>query len=304
MVRTDLIIVEADQEGERLDVFLAAHYDDLSRSMIKRLILESQVLIDGQPCKASHILKCGECIDISIPPPQEIQLLPRDIPLEIIYEDEALVVINKPQGLVVHPAQGNWDYTLVNALLYHIKDLSGINGKLRPGIVHRLDKDTSGVMVIAKNDSAHRHLSEQIKNHTLLREYYALVHGNIPEQQGIIDAPIGRSKEDRKKMAVMKEGRPSQSQYQVLERFKNYTLVRVRLLTGRTHQIRVHFAYIRHGVVGDPIYGSGKKHFDVNAQVLHAFLLGFQHPNGENYLEFTAPCPDYFQALIEELRNS
>lgn len=301
MDRTEWITVEPHREGERLDSFLSACFEDLSRSLVKRLIQEGRVLVDGQISKASHIIKGGECLEISIPPPQEIEVAPQDIPLEILYEDEDVIVINKPQGLVVHPAHGNWEGTLVNALMYHVSDLSGINGKLRPGIVHRLDKDTSGVMMAAKNDQAHRQLAEQIKNHTINREYIALVHGIIPENHGMIDAPIGRSKEDRKKMAVIKEGRPARSQYQVMERFRDYTLVKVKLLTGRTHQIRVHFAYIKHSVVGDPLYGSGKKHFDRTAQVLHAHLLGFFHPRTGTYMEFNAPLPAYFQDILEQL---
>jgi 23S rRNA pseudouridine1911/1915/1917 synthase len=191
---------------------------------------------------------------------------------------------------------------MVNALLYHIKDLSGINGQIRPGIVHRLDKDTSGVMVVAKNDVAHRSLAAQIKDHSIKREYIALVHGTIKENLGTIDAPIGRSKNDRKKMAVIADGRPAVSKYQVLERYHNYSLVKVELLTGRTHQIRVHFAYIKHPVVGDPLYGSGKKHFNLDSQALHAHLLGFNHPRTGKYLEFTSPLPEYFQEILTSLR--
>jgi 23S rRNA pseudouridine1911/1915/1917 synthase len=215
--------------------------------------------------------------------------------------DQDIVVIDKPQGMVVHPAHGNWDNTLVNALLYHVKDLSGINGELRPGIVHRLDKDTSGVIVAAKNDMAQRALAEQIKEHSIKREYQALVHGNIKENLGIIEAPIGRSKSDRKKMAVMSDGRPAVSKYQVIKRYKNYTHVKVELLTGRTHQIRVHFAYIKHPVVGDPLYGSGKNQLGISSQALHAFLLGLKHPRNGEYMEFTSPLPDYFKKMLSTL---
>ena len=260
------------------------------------------MLVNGAKQKASYHVREGDEISIEIPEPQVLELKPRDIPLEIIYQDEDLAVINKPKGLVVHPAHGNWDYTMVNALLYHIKDLSGINGQIRPGIVHRLDKDTSGVMVVAKNDVAHRSLAAQIKEHSIKREYIALVHGTIKENLGTIDAPIGRSKVDRKKMAVIADGRPAVSNYQVLERYHNYTLVKVELLTGRTHQIRVHFAYIKHPVVGDPLYGSGKKHFNMDSQALHAHLLGFNHPRTGKYLEFTSPLPQYFQDILVSLR--
>ncbi|MDD3272280.1 MAG: RluA family pseudouridine synthase, partial [Syntrophomonadaceae bacterium] len=274
----ELIIVVEEMDGERLDAMVAEQVEQLSRSVVKSLINDGQVLVNGARQKASYHVREGDEITIEIPQPQVLELNPRDIPLEIIYQDEDLAVINKPKGLVVHPAHGNWDYTLVNALLFHIKDLSGINGQIRPGIVHRLDKDTSGVMVVAKNDAAHRSLAAQIKEHSIKREYIALVHGIIKENLGTIDAPIGRSKTDRKKMAVIADGRPAVSKYQVLERYHNYSLVKVELLTGRTHQIRVHFAYIKHSVVGDPLYGSGKKHFNLDSQALHAHLLGFVHP--------------------------
>lgn len=303
MPQTELIIVEEEMDGERLDSFVADQVEQLSRSVVKSLINEGQVLVNGTRQKASYHVREGDEISIEIPEPQVLELVPRDIPLEIIYQDEDLAVINKPKGLVVHPAHGNWDYTLVNALLYHIKDLSGINGQIRPGIVHRLDKDTSGVMVVAKNDVAHRSLAAQIKDHSIKREYIALVHGTIKENLGTIDAPIGRSKVDRKKMAVIADGRPAVSKYQVLERYHNYSLVKVELLTGRTHQIRVHFAYIKHPVVGDPLYGSGKKHFNLDSQALHAHLLGFIHPRNGKYLEFTSPLPEYFQEIITSLRQ-
>jgi 23S rRNA pseudouridine1911/1915/1917 synthase len=300
--QTELIIVEEEMDGERLDVFIADQVEQLSRSVVKSLINEGQVLVNGARQKASYHVREGDEISIEIPEPQVLELKPRDILLEIIYQDEDLAVINKPKGLVVHPAHGNWDYTLVNALLFHINDLSGINGQIRPGIVHRLDKDTSGVIVVAKNDSAHRSLAAQIKEHSIKREYIALVHGTIKENLGTIDAPIGRSKNDRKKMAVVADGRSAVSKYQVLERFHNYSLVKVELLTGRTHQIRVHFAYIKHPVVGDPLYGSGKKHFNLDSQALHAHLLGFIHPRTDKYLEFTSPLPEYFQDILVSLR--
>ncbi len=302
MSELEKMMVEEEKEGERLDAFLADEIESLSRSMAKILIDAGKVLVDGVKKKPSYQVREGEVITVEVEEPRAIALEPRDIPLDILYQDTSLVVIDKPKGLVVHPAHGNWDFTLVNALLYHIRDLSGINGELRPGIVHRLDKDTSGVMVVAKNDTAHRHLAEQIKEHTIKREYTALVHGNIKEENGIIEAPIGRSHSDRKKMAVVADGRSAISHYRVVERFGNYTLVRVKLMTGRTHQIRVHFSYIRHPVVGDPVYGPDKKHLGLDSQALHASLLGFVHPVSGEYMEFTSPLPPYFEKLLKQLR--
>jgi len=301
MISCEKLLVLEEMEGERLDVFVTENMEELSRATVQILIKTGKILVNGQSLKASYHLRTGEEVDVELPEPQVVAIEPQNIPLTIIYQDEDLVVVDKPQGLVVHPAHGNWDHTMVNALLYHIRDLSGINGELRPGIVHRLDKDTSGVMVVAKNDSAHRSLAEQIRVHSIKREYIALVHGVIKENLGTIDAPIGRSKLDRKKMAVVKEGRSAISNYEVMQRFSNYTLVKVSLLTGRTHQIRVHFSYIKHGVVGDPLYGSTKKHFDLEAQALHAHLLGFNHPRSGEYVEFTSPLPGYFQGILTEL---
>jgi 23S rRNA pseudouridine1911/1915/1917 synthase len=298
-----LLTVDEDMEGERVDAFICDYMEDLSRAMVKGLISEEQVLVNGQGCKGSYRIKTGDEVLVMIPELQTVGIEPQNLPLPIIYQDEDLVIVDKPKGMVVHPAVGNWDNTMVNALLYHVKDLSGINGELRPGIVHRLDKDTSGVMVVAKNDMAHRSLAEQIKVHSINREYIALVNGMIKENLGSIDAPIGRSKIDRKKMAVVANGRNAQSNYEVLERFGNFTLVRVKLLTGRTHQIRVHFSYIKHPVVGDPVYGSGKKHFGLDSQALHAHLLGFVHPRSGEYMEFTSPLPEYFSCILDKLRD-
>ncbi|MGI5920240.1 MAG: RluA family pseudouridine synthase [Syntrophomonadaceae bacterium] len=298
-----ILVVEEDMEGERLDSFICSGSADLSRAMVKTLVTEGRVSVNGEQCKSSYRVKAGDEVRIVIPELQPVSIKPQNIPLNIIYQDEDIVVVDKPKGMVVHPAHGNWDNTMVNALLYHIRDLSGINGELRPGIVHRLDKDTSGVMVVAKNDRAHRNLAEQIKIHSINREYIALVHGMIKENLGSIDAPIGRSKMDRKKMAVVAGGREALSNYEVLERFGNYTLVKVKLLTGRTHQIRVHFAYIKHPVVGDPLYGSGKKHFGLDSQALHAHLLGFEHPTSGEYVEFHSALPAYFLSILEQLRN-
>ncbi len=300
--RKRLVVLE-DMEGERLDLFIADGLADLSRSLVQNLIKSGQVLVDGQRVKASYRLGEGQQVEVELPVPQPVSITAENLPLDIIYQDEDLAVIDKSKGMVVHPAHGNWEHTLVNALLFHIKDLSGINGELRPGIVHRLDKDTSGVMVVAKNDHAHRNLAEQIKDHSITREYTTLVHGNIKENLGTIDAPIGRSKLDRKKMAVVKEGRPAVSNYEVLRRFQNYTLLKVTLLTGRTHQIRVHFSHIKHAVVGDPLYGSAKKHFDLDSQALHANRLGFIHPRSGGALEFTSPLPPYFNDILARLEQ-
>lgn len=293
-----------EMEGERLDLFVTENMENLSRSAVQNLIKAGKVRVNGQVLKASHHLREGEEVEVEMAEPQRVSILPQNIPLDILYQDQDLAVVDKPKGMVVHPAHGNWDNTMVNALLYHLRDLSGINGELRPGIVHRLDKDTSGVMVVAKQDQAHRSLAEQIRVHSIKREYMALVHGVIKENLGTIDAPIGRSPLDRKKMTVVKDGRPAVSNYEVMERFRNYTLVRVSLMTGRTHQIRVHFSYIKHAVVGDPLYGPAKKHFDLESQALHAQLLGFNHPRSGEYLEFTSPLPGYFQAILAELAKS
>ncbi len=301
MSRSELHLVEEDLEGERLDAFLAEMVTDLSRTAVKDLITSGQVLVDGESRKPSYRIKEGEEVLITLPEARQVAIVAQNLPLEIIYQDQDIAIVNKPKGMVVHPAQGNWDHTMVNALLYHIKDLSGINGEIRPGIVHRLDKDTSGVMVVAKHDQAHRNLAEQIKERTIKREYQALVHGIIKENLGSIEAPIGRSRTDRKKMAVIADGKPAFSRYRVLERFQNYTLVQVTLLTGRTHQIRVHFSYIKHSVVGDPVYGSTKQHLGLDSQALHACRLGFDHPRTGEYMEFSSELPEIFKQALQKL---
>lgn len=297
------LLVEEEMEGERLDVFISESLNELSRSLVQGLIRDGQVLVAGKTAKPSYRVKIGDEVQVEVPRAQEIKIQPQDIPLPIIYQDEDVAVVDKPKGMVVHPAHGNWDKTMVNALLYHIRDLSGINGEIRPGIVHRLDKDTSGVMVVAKNDVAHRNLAEQIRIHSINREYIALVHGMLQENLGRIDAPIGRSPKDRKKMAVIKDGREAVSDYEVLQRYQEYTLVKVKLHTGRTHQIRVHFAYIQHPVVGDPLYGSKRKNLNLDSQALHAWRLGFNHPRSQEYMEFTSPVPQYLQDIIIKKLN-
>ena len=304
MGKQEILIVSEEMEGERLDKLVTEYLEYMSRSAIQALLTEGQIALNGEICKASYRVKEGEEIIINIPAPETLEILPQDIPLDIVYEDQYLVIINKPQGMVVHPAHGNWDNTLVNALLFHIKTLSGINGGLRPGIVHRLDKDTSGLLVAAKDDVTHRHLAAQIKEQTMERQYTALVHGVISEKLGKIEAPIGRSKTDRKKMAVIKEGKTAVSEYQVLERYDNYSLVKVKLVTGRTHQIRVHFAFIGHPVVGDPLYGPGKKRFDLDGQALHASTLGFVHPVTGRPMVFQSPVPQYFDDILNNMEKT
>ncbi|HHW58065.1 MAG TPA: RluA family pseudouridine synthase [Clostridia bacterium] len=294
---------EKDDEGKRIDVFLAAELD-YTRSYIKKLIVDGLVLVNGKTVKPSYKVKENDEVVVNIPEAEKIDVLPENIPLDILYEDDDIIVINKPQGMVVHPAPGNYSGTLVNALLYHCKNLSGINGILRPGIVHRLDKDTSGVMVVAKNDKAHISLSNQIKERSVLKKYIAIVEGAIKDEEGKIEAPIGRHPFDRKKMAVIEDGRYALTLYKVLERFKENTLVEAVIKTGRTHQIRVHMAYIGHPVVGDPVYGFKKQKFKLEGQALHSRVLGFMHPTKGVYMEFEAPLPEYFVRLIEILRRS
>ncbi len=288
---------------ERLDVALAAAMGK-SRSFVQTIIAEGRVRINGSPKKANYKLREGDKVEAEIPAPQVLDVAPELIPLDIVYEDQDVLVVNKPQGMVVHPAPGAWHGTLVNALLYHCRDLSGINGVLRPGIVHRIDKDTSGLLVVAKNDEAHRGLAEQIKAHTVARRYRALVHGLINEPSGTVDAPIGRDPSERKRMAVTFEhSKRAVTHYQVLERFSEYTYLEARLETGRTHQIRVHMAYLGHPVVGDPLYGPKRSSFNLEGQVLHAIHLGFKHPRTGLYLEFEAPLPHYFEQVLKQLRR-
>lgn len=291
-----------EHRGQRLDVFLAAELPDLTRSHIQKLVGDGLVTVNHRPAKASYKVQPGDEIGVAVPEPEGLNVASENIPLDILYEDRDVIVVNKPQGMVVHPAAGNYTGTLVNALLGHCTDLSGINGVLRPGIVHRIDKDTSGVIMAAKNDEAHLGLAKQIKDHTVARKYIALVHGIISEPAGIVDAPIGRDPRERKRMAVVTtNSKPAVTRYRVLERFAGFTLVECRLETGRTHQIRVHMAYLGHPVVGDPVYGPRKSPFDLQGQALHAAVLGFHHPRTGEYMEFMAPLPDYFEQLIKGL---
>ncbi|MGB2803584.1 MAG: RluA family pseudouridine synthase [Candidatus Zixiibacteriota bacterium] len=318
--RTIEISTPKKASGKRIDSFLSQQDLGLSRAFIQRLILDHHILVDGRPTKSSYKIRGGEKIRIDVPPLEKPSLEPENIPLDIIYEDSDLLVVNKKAGMVVHPAVGNYSHTLVNALLFHCRDLSGINGVLRPGIVHRLDKNTSGLLVVAKNDSAHLGLAEQIQDRSLLREYTTITWGHMPDEEGIIDAPIGRAIRDRKKMAVTRfKGRESLTQYRVLERFDLCDLLSIRLKTGRTHQIRVHLSYLNHPVLGDPEYGGRQKWIKgihdkkrpfaqkllsvIDRQALHARKLGFAHPRTEEYREFDSSLPEDMAHLLSLLRS-
>lgn len=286
----------------RLDSFLAENLPELSRSGAQKLMESGDVLVNGKAVKKNYKTRMGDEIEVSLPEPQEVDIQPEDIPLDIRYEDDDVIVINKPKGLVVHPAPGHWSGTLVNALMYHCKDsLSGINGALRPGIVHRIDMDTSGLLIVAKNDFAHAALADQLKDHSLSRIYEAVVVGNIRSDSGTIDAPIGRHPVDRKKMAVTeKNSRPAVTHFEVLNRYQGYTHLRLRLETGRTHQIRVHLSWQNHPIVGDSVYGRGKE-LGLNTQCLHARLLTFRHPRTGENVTVTCPLPDYFESVLKKL---
>lgn len=286
------------QKG-RLDKACSEIFSDYSRSQIKQLLDGGNITVNGKTEKAKYKVKSGDVIRLEEPETKTLELRPENIPLDIVYEDDDVIVVNKPQGMVVHPAPGHDEHTLVNALLYHCP-LSTINGTFRPGIVHRIDKDTSGLLMVAKNDKAHRSLAKQLKDKTNIREYVALVHGRIAEDEGTINAPIGRSLKDRKKQAVVKDGRNAVTHFEVLKRYRAYTFVKCILETGRTHQIRVHMKYIGHPLVGDPLYGP-KKTIKGNGQFLHAGKLGFVHPTTGKLLVFEAPLPKIFQECLEKL---
>lgn len=294
----------AREGAPRLDKYLAEEFGEFSRSFLEKAIAEGRVTIDGKPAAKGMRPRVGSRIALLLEEPQTLEVEPEDIPLDIVYQDRDLVVVNKGKDMVVHPAPGHERGTLVNALLYHVKDLSGINGVLRPGIVHRLDKDTTGLLVVAKNDAAHLSLAEQIEKKTARRAYQALVYGRLKQEEGTVDAPLGRHKTDRKRMAVTQDGgRPAVSHYRVMRNYDKYTLVEVRLETGRTHQIRVHMAYIGHPVVGDPVYSRAKCPFDTQGQMLHAGELGLNHPRTGERMTFFAPLPDYFQKILEKLEK-
>ena len=297
-------LVEEDEDGDRLDVYLADQFVDMSRSYIQKIIKDKKVTVNGKVEKAKYLVKEEDKIVIEIPKPKVLEVVPQDIPIEIVYEDDDIIIVNKPQGMVVHPAPGNYEGTLVNAILYHCKgNLSSINGVIRPGIVHRIDKDTSGILMIAKNNNAHNCLAEQLKDHSITREYEFICHGVFKEDNITVDRPIGRNPKDRLKMAIVPNGKRAVTHFEVIERFNGYTHVRARLETGRTHQIRVHAMSINHPLVGDPVYGPKNSKIKLNGQALHAKKLGFIHPTTKEYVEFDSELPDYFQKLLEKLRK-
>ncbi|MBS7220435.1 MAG: RluA family pseudouridine synthase [Clostridiales bacterium] len=295
---------EADDVGKRIDVFAAENYEELSRSGLKKIIDTGGVTVNNKTVKANYKLRTGDIVTMNIPESVPLEIIPQNIPLDILYEDDDVIVINKPQGMVVHPAPGHYTDTLVNALLYHCGDsLSGINGIMRPGIVHRIDMDTSGVIMAAKNNNAHRSLALQLAEHSITRKYNAIVYNNIKEDEGTIDKPLGRNPSDRKKMAVVPGGRRAVTHYRVLDRLGKFTYIEAQLETGRTHQIRVHMTYAGHPLLGDSVYGPKKQPFNLKGQVLHARVLGFVHPVTGEYMEFESPLPEYFQKLLERCRN-
>lgn len=296
------VYAEPGDAGRRLDAFLAEK-TGLTRNAVQRLTDGGFVMLNGSRPKTGTKIKAGDGITVELPPPSLAGAVPQDIPIDIVYQDKDIAVINKEKGMVVHPAAGNPDGTLVNAIMYHIGDLSGIGGEIRPGIVHRIDRMTSGLLVIAKNDAAHNFLSEELKTHSVSRVYYCLAEGNFREDEGTVDAPIGRSRSDRKKMAVTEDGRNAVTHWRVLERFGDITFLRVELETGRTHQIRVHMAYIKHPLVGDDVYGHAKNRLGVVGQALHAGELTLTHPRTGERMHFTAPLPGYFAAALEKLRK-
>ncbi len=298
---TELEFKALQNDSIRIDKFLSLKLEDKTRSFIQKLIEEENVFVFDKPVSKNYKLKCGDKVRVQIPDPVELDIRPENIPIDIVYQDSDLLVVDKPKGMVVHPAPGNYTGTLVNALMYHCgENLSSINGVIRPGIVHRIDKNTSGLLMVAKNDRAHNFLAEQIKNHAFKREYCAVCSGHFKEQAGTINAPIGRSKNDRKKMCVTNENsKEAITHYEVLEEFDGYSLVKFVLETGRTHQIRVHSKYIGHPVLGDDVYSKPFK--GLEGQCLHAQTLGFVHPNGE-YMEFSSPLPEYFTNILKRIK--
>ncbi len=298
--------ITEEMEEERIDKFLSGLIDSLSRSFIQKMIKEGAVKVNGRPVKGSYLVKTDDQVSFFLPEAVAPDILPEDIPLDILYEDRDVIVVNKPKGMVVHPAAGHYTGTLVNALLYHCgQELSGINGVMRPGIVHRIDKDTTGSVIACKNDQAHQSIARQLKEHTITRRYLAICHGVLKEDTGCIDRPIGRHPSDRKKMAVdVKNGKSAVTHFQVLARYRQYTLVQCVLETGRTHQIRVHMTSIGHPLLGDTVYGSRRSPFQLEGQTLHAKTLGFLHPSTGKYVEVDAPLPEYFTHLTEILLSN
>lgn len=300
-MKQQIVVTDA---GKRLDKLISEQLPELTRSAVQHLMQDGCVTISGKPVKKNTRASAGDVITVELPEPREVEIEPENIPLDIVYEDEDIIVVNKPKGMVVHPAPGNWSGTLVNALMYHCGDsLSGINGEIRPGIVHRIDKDTSGLLVVAKNDRAHQSLAEQIKVHSAGRRYFAVVYGTPREQKGTVNAPIARHPVDRKKMAVLAGGREAITHYEVLEQYAGYSYLTFLLETGRTHQIRVHMAHIGHPIIGDPLYGPAKDKWKLQGQCLHAGELTLTHPATGERMTFQAPLPAYFTTVLQKLRN-
>lgn len=298
-------ITQEKDLGIRLDQYLSGQMPEMTRSFIQKLIKDGQSMVDAKPVKANYRLKPLQTVALSVPLPKETEILPEPIPLDILYEDDDLLIVNKPKGMVVHPSAGHSSGTLVNAVMYHCKDsLSGINGEIRPGIVHRIDKDTTGSLIICKNDESHLKIAEQIKEHSVKRIYRGLVFGTLREERGTVTGNIGRHPSDRKKMAVITEGgKPAITHFQLLEPFRNASYMEFRLETGRTHQIRVHMASLGHPLLGDTVYGSVKNPYRLQGQALHAITIGFLHPRTGRYLEISAPLPEYFDKLMERMRS-
>lgn len=296
------VVIPKEQNRERLDKILQAHDADWSRTQIQNLMKQEQILVNGEPVKSNYKASEGDVVSVTIPAPEEYDIVAEDLNLNIIYEDADVAVVYKPKGMVVHPAPGHLSGTLVNGLMHQIKDLSGINGIMRPGIVHRIDKDTSGLLMVAKHDKAHQSLVDQLVAKTVTRKYVALVHGHIAHDKGTVDAPIGRDPKDRQSMNIVDKGKHAVTHFEVIERFGDFTLVECRLETGRTHQIRVHMKFIGHPLVGDPKYGP-KRTLDIGGQALHAGVLGFIQPTTGEYLEFEVPLPDEFEQLLKEIKK-
>lgn len=300
------IYIDDEQQGTRIDLVLSLSLAETSRSFIQKLFEKGKISVNGETCTSKkYKVKNGDRVEITIPEPELLTVEPEDIPLNIVYEDEDVLVVNKPKGMVVHPAVGNYNGTLVNAIMFHCGErLSSINGVIRPGIVHRIDKDTSGLLMIAKNDMAHESLSKQLAEHSITRRYQALVYHNFKDDEGTVDAPIGRDPKNRLRQAVTSQNsKHAVTHYKILERFGAYTLIEARLETGRTHQIRVHMSYIKHPLVGDMVYGPKKHTLKVEGQMLHAKVLGFVHPRTGEYMEFNSPLPEYFDAILDGLRK-
>ncbi len=297
------LICTAEDSGKRIDKYISDNIAELTRSAVQGIIAKNGITADGKAVSKNYKIKGTETIEVEIPEAEPMDAVPEDIPIEIVYEDDDLLVVNKPKGMVVHPAHGNYHGTLVNALLFHCgESLSGINGVIRPGIVHRIDKNTSGLLIVAKNDKSHLHLAEQIKAHSFTREYEAIVSGSLKQESGTVDAPIGRHKTDRKKMCVTAENsRNAVTHYSLIKQYGGYAHIKCRLETGRTHQIRVHMAYIGNAVLGDDVYGKAYK--GIEGQCLHARKIGFIHPSTEEYMEFTSELPDYFKSIINKLEK-